>query len=281
MVIIMLSYARSGGTMLNQCLGSLPDTVMMSEVNPLGGGWGVKGSNSYTTIQAQALNWYDIEIKSESFTESVIELERYCEANGKKLIIRDWSFVNFSKCDDNGNNPPYKFMTLDALKSKCDLSVFVFIRDSINIWISRGMPAINDFFFEYLQYIKAVRNLKVPIFKYENFCMNPQFVLKDICDYTGLEYRNVTKTYFYFNKVNGDVQNIIESRGIKTREITLLPRVYIPVRKIFQINRCSFMKKCNEIMGYMPCYYQGKKLNWWKIRILSGFRALNRKLSQS
>jgi len=226
----------------------------MSEVNPLGGGWGVEGVNSHMTVQSQASNWYDIEVKSESFSESVIEVERFCEANGKRLIIRDWSFVNFSKCDDNNNNPPYKFLTLKALEGKCDKKVFVFIRDSIDTWISHGMPDVNDFYFEYLQYVKAVKALDVPIFKYEDFCMNPQSVLKDICDYTGLEYRDVTKTYFHFNKVNGDVQNKTESRGIKAREITLLPRLNISFKKIFQINRCSFMKKCNELMGYMPCY---------------------------
>ena len=37
MVTVMLCFARSGGTVLNRCLGCLPDIVIMSEVNPLGG----------------------------------------------------------------------------------------------------------------------------------------------------------------------------------------------------------------------------------------------------
>ncbi len=60
-VVVMIAFARSGGTVLNQCLGSLPDVVIMSEVNPLGGGWGERGANSLTTIKDQAKHWYHLE----------------------------------------------------------------------------------------------------------------------------------------------------------------------------------------------------------------------------
>ena len=37
---LLLCYARSGGTLLNQMIGSLPNVVMLSEVSPYGGGGG-------------------------------------------------------------------------------------------------------------------------------------------------------------------------------------------------------------------------------------------------
>jgi len=50
---VMICYARSGGTILNKCLASLTNTVMLSEINPLGGGWGENGSNA---LRIQLLN---------------------------------------------------------------------------------------------------------------------------------------------------------------------------------------------------------------------------------
>jgi hypothetical protein len=40
--IIMLCYVRSRGTVFNQCLGSLPNTIVLSEVNPQGNSRGGK-----------------------------------------------------------------------------------------------------------------------------------------------------------------------------------------------------------------------------------------------
>ena len=78
-IIVMICFARSGGTILNQCLGSLPGVVIMSEVNPLGGGKG-KGAESYRTIKSQAKNWYGIDLISDedNFVECAIELEAFC-----------------------------------------------------------------------------------------------------------------------------------------------------------------------------------------------------------
>ena len=241
----------------------------MSEVNPLGGGWGVEGPNSHTTVQAQASDWYGIQLKSEGFAESIIELERFCKANGKKLIIRDWSFVNFSKCDDNDNNPPYEFLTLKALEGKCNKKVFVFIRDAIDTWISRGMPAVNDFFFEYLQYVKAARTLDVPIFKYEDFCKNPQSVLQDICNYTGLEYRDVTQTYFHFKKLNGDVQIKGGSRGMKQGGIKKVLRKRLSKKEIIKVNNCANMIEANSLLGYSTSYHEAPLEKLWHLWIRS------------
>ena len=94
-IIIMLCYARSGGTVLNRCLGSLADIVMMSEVNPLAGGWGKEGKKYYTTIKEQAFNWYGMKIEGNGFRENVIELAIKCEQENLSLILRDYSFINF------------------------------------------------------------------------------------------------------------------------------------------------------------------------------------------
>ena len=51
-MIFMINFGRSGGTLLNRILAALPNTVVMSEVHPLGGGWGKLKDKSPTTIQS-------------------------------------------------------------------------------------------------------------------------------------------------------------------------------------------------------------------------------------
>ena len=79
MAIIMLCYARSGGTLLNKCLGSLSDTIILSEVNPVGSGSG-KNKESLNSVYEQAKYWYNIELKNHDFKNAIIELDEYCNS---------------------------------------------------------------------------------------------------------------------------------------------------------------------------------------------------------
>ncbi len=252
-VRLMICYARSGGTVLNQCLGCLPHVVIMSEVNPLGGGGG-KGPVQYKTVKSQAKQWYGIELHSNDFVESVLELEEVCNNMGYYLVIRDWTFVNFVPCVNNKWNPPNSLLTLEMLKHKCEVLPFAFIRDAIDVWISRGI-SIEDFFGPYLRYIKAIREANIPIFKYEDFCRDPDKVMQQICECIHLEYSPSYRKYASFQNVNGDVQVRGGSRGAKQRKIALLPRRYISKKKIEQVNRCKKMIEANTLMGYPVSYY--------------------------
>ena len=68
-IIVMLAYARSGGTLLNRCISSLPGTLVLSEIN-------VEAfcPSSCNTIKEQAKKWYDIELKSDGFIENISEI---------------------------------------------------------------------------------------------------------------------------------------------------------------------------------------------------------------
>jgi hypothetical protein len=252
MAVLMICYARSGGTLLNKCLGSLPSTVVLSEVNPLGGGWGESMDLSFDSVYEQAKNWYGISLEAKDFSGCIVELDRYCDDNGLNLIIRDWPYVNFSPHEYNNFKPPYKLLTLECIGGIIDLKIFLFVRDSIDVWISRGMPPVKEFFKNYLCYVKSILRLGVRIFRYEDFCTNPQVSMESLCNYCGIKYEDITKSYYYFNKVNGDVQ--VKSRGEESRKISLLPRKYIPYQIAVALNNSIDMRECNELLGYPPIY---------------------------
>lgn len=259
-ITVMICFARSGGTVLNQCLGSLPNVVILSEVNPLGGGDG-KGDVSVTTVKDQAKHWYDIEIKSEGFADEILELEKVCTNKGKHLIVRDWSFVNFVPWQHNNMNSPDSLLILEELRGRSELKPFAFVRDSIDVWISRGAnPEVETFFAEYLKYVKAIVKENIPMFKYEDFCKDPDHIIKKICDYTGIEYSDSYKNYSSFTTVNGDVQRTSPSRGAKQSFIRTLPRKSLSREKMKRLNGVSplidDMREANRLLDY-PTYDDG------------------------
>lgn len=259
-VIIMIGFARSGGTVLNQCLGCLPNVVILSEVNPLGGGSG-KTPVSYQTVKEQAKNWYQIELESDDFIENILELEKICANKGQYLIVRDWTFVNFTSLINNNWNPPNMLLTIETLERKCDLIPFAFVRDSIDVWISRGTPNAKDFFDSYIRYIQAIAGKNIPVFKYEDFCINPDKVIREVCEITGLKYSNSYEQYTKYDRVNGDIQ--ILSRGREQGAIKLLPRKLIAKEKIIELNQCTQMIKANSLLGYPTSYYDVPREKIW------------------
>ena len=267
-VILMLCFARSGGTVLNKCLGSLPNVVMLSEVNPLGGGWGKEDADSFTTVKAQAKNWYQIDLNSDDFVESILELEKKCGNSGRHLVIRDWPFINFVPHEYNNWNPANRFLALEELEGKCNVIPFAFIRDSIDVWISRGAPNTEEVFDSYLLYVKAILKKKIPIFKYEDFCRNPELIIKKICDYSGLEYSDSYQNYASFENVNGDVQINGGSRGMKQGKIKLLPRKPLPKYKIIEVDRCEKMIEANRLLGYQVLYHGDLNTKTWLNKLI-------------
>ena len=256
---LMICFARSGGTLLNQCIGSLPDVIMMSEVNPLGGGSG-RGPVHYQTVKDQAKHWYNIEIESDNYSSGIIELGDYCTFKKKHLVVRDWTFINFVPREENKWEPPERLLALEQLENISEVIPFAFIRDSIDIWISRNLPPANEFFRQYLNYVRELVNRDIKTFKYEEFCRYPSYVLREICNFTGLEYSDSYNNYLTFQKVNGDIQIKSKSRGSRHKKISLLPRRLMPLPKILEVNHNNDMKEANSLMNYPISYTKTSQL---------------------
>ena len=89
---VILNYGRSGGTLLNRCLGTLPNVVIKSEVSPYRQ---PNVSGQPVTVQQQASQWYGNSLQSNEFAESIVELHEKCYELSKRLIIRLWCVGEF------------------------------------------------------------------------------------------------------------------------------------------------------------------------------------------
>jgi hypothetical protein len=244
-IILLINYARSGGTILSKCLGSMDDIILISEVNP--------HQPASLSIKEQALKWYNITLKYNDYRDAVLELNDVCLKNNKHLIIRDWTFLDFTPCEQNKFEPTYRLSGLEIIKNDIDIIPFCFVRDAIDVWISRWMPP--SFFINYKLYIENIVNSGIPIFKYEDFCINPEISLKKICSTININYSSNYKNYTNYHKVTGDNTNPKISRGAKNKFIQPFQRKRIPVELIRKLNANIDMIESNRLLGYSTNYY--------------------------
>ncbi|MBL4710664.1 MAG: hypothetical protein JKY48_19740 [Flavobacteriales bacterium] len=230
-------------------MGSIPGVVMLSEVNPEGGGWGVLEADSYTSPWEQAKNWYGIQLKKQDYIGSGKELTSYCHQHQQSLIIRDWTHINFFKHPPTFKQPIEKLLNFEMISEELEVKAFAFVRDPIDVWISYGYPDADYFFGQINRYSKELKKHGIKTFAYEHFCENPELIIREICDYIDIEYSDHFKKFESNENVNGDIRHPKKkpSRGRLTTGISLLARIPIPDDKQKEMNNSSEFKKLNEL----------------------------------
>ena len=255
---LMISYARSGGTVLNRCLASLPSVVMLSEVNP---DRADDGSAACKTVKDQARAWYGIDLRSNGYLDNVIELTRLCEGDGRVLVIRDWPVINFVPTEENHRTPAGRLTALELLRRHGEVRAFGLVRDAIDIWISNGRR--RNFFGGYRRYVDALTAAGIPLFQYESLAADPAPILRRICETLGVTYTDDWRAFAGWTRVTGDVRTPGHtSRGLKHRTIRVLPRRRIPAAEIRWVNGCEDMVAANRATGYEPFYEARPRESW-------------------
>lgn len=255
-IVVMLSYARSGGTLLNRCISSIPGVLVLSEVN-------IEAlcPNSCSTIKEQAKKWYGLELKSDGFIENISEIYEYCLSKNITLIIRDWTFGSFVPSRYNNFKPSKSLATLDIISKSFPVTSFAFVRNSIDVWLSLSASprTFYDKNLEFLyEFTESLKKRKIRIFKYEDFCNDPIQEMKKICSYIGINYSDLFLNYANFKNVTGDTDLPGYSRGIKQGKIGLLSR-----RESFnlffnEINSKTRANEINQILKYNSCFHNQK-----------------------
>jgi len=100
---VLYSFARSGGTLVNQMLGTHPDCLVLSEVNP---------AASYMPVVEQAVQWLHLvelheapSVAALPYRRQIALLRERAAAKGKVLVVRDWVTPNFLRGSAGGVEP--------------------------------------------------------------------------------------------------------------------------------------------------------------------------------
>lgn len=261
-IIVILNFARSGGTILAQLLNTFDGAWVLSEINPQAGATPANDAvKPELAIAQQAADWYGVRLKKGGFLESISDLANTAESQGKVLVIRDWSYQNFRKTKQNNYQPSYQLELLEGLRNKFDLQIFAFVRDGIDVFLSVGGD-VRQFGRDYSAYVQSLIAEGIEILKYEELVSKPQEFKSKISKLTGVEWEINFNTY-RASPATGNLQLGKVSRGIRRKKLELLPRKRVSRLIIREIENCDALMKANQILGYPDSYWNGNVENFF------------------
>ncbi len=197
--------AATGGTLISKCLAAQPDVCLISEINPLGGGTvRFAPMNLVSQFVKQYSDLADAQLRADFFTSQVDLLLRTCEASDRSLIIRDHSHPDYMRA-----RPRHGSALLSHL-GDYDVKSVVTIRDPVDSYLScvrrSWLKAIDSDFARYCDRIlKFINDFEGhSVFRYEDFCVDPTRVMRDMCSSLELDFGEDFLEKFSSIELTGD-----------------------------------------------------------------------------
>jgi hypothetical protein len=250
---LWLNLARSGGTLLARCLGSMRSVALLSEVHPLG--------VRLIDPAEQAFRWHKLLKPGEvaqwragrgRYDELMALLTTRAADQGKTLLLRDWSHLDYLGVPFV--EPAFLSRSSQLLGARFHLRRFATVRHPADQWMSqqrldllRGRvdPAA------YLRGCRAFAELaaETGFARYEDFTTDPDAELARICHGLGLEFDPAWRDrYRSYANITGDEATLGESIG------EIRPAVWRPLdpalRDTFAANP-DYADAC-RLLGYDP-----------------------------
>jgi hypothetical protein len=225
---VFYSFARSGGTLVNRCLGAVKGNLVLSEVNPHG---------AQIAVEVQARDWLGL-VGPEAFASLVEQgygtkirlLAEAADAGGQRLVIRDWTTLNFLSGLHFQYSHPSRLLEQEIYLQRHGLSprVAVIVRRSAAVYdsITRTFDHFHDLRVEefgtaYGAYARAVQGL--PFFQFERFCAEPRAEFRRLCECLGARYADSFLSDFSsFDRCTGDNLLPAPSRAGRSDRIVAL-----------------------------------------------------------
>jgi len=226
---VFYSFARSGGTLVNRCLGAIGGNYVLSEVNPHG---------ALVSVEVQASEWLGLlrpeEVGAfgrEGYGTKIGRLAEAAGMRGGHLVVRDWPTLNFLDRLFFDYFQPSLLLEQELYLARQGLAH----RSAV---ITRRAPAVYEsvvrtfdhlrdltadkFGERYLAYARAVAGR--PLIRFEEFCREPKREMQKLCGWLGVAYADsFLEGFRAFDRCTGDNRVAAASRGGRSERIEVLP----------------------------------------------------------
>jgi len=225
---VLYSFARSGGTLVNQLLGTHPQCLVLSEVNP---------AASYKPVAEQALEWLGLvdptgaaELARMPYRRQIALLRERAAERGKLLVVRDWVTANFLPGTAKDVQPSRQLeQALYLRRERLEPSALVVTRRAGSVYASitgnfaqlRGL-AVETFAEAYLAYARAVAGF--PRLHMERLRAGPQAGAEQLARHFALDVAHVPamlRDFHDFRHCTGNTT--LQGRGGSAAARTVLP----------------------------------------------------------
>lgn len=226
-VPVFHSFARSGGTLVNQLLGVHPQCLVLSEVNP---------AASYKPVAEQAVEWLGLLQPGEAgafdgmpYDRQIAALRERAQAHGRRLVVRDWVTVNFLPGTAGGTLVPSGELEQELYLERAGLApvAVVVTRAGAAVYdsIRRSFAHLHDLALDrfaeaYLAYARRVAHL--PRISLEALRERPAETIAELLARLGLEPcdpRTLLDRFADFVNCTGNTTLAASSRSAGARSV--------------------------------------------------------------
>ncbi|RRS33973.1 MAG: hypothetical protein OI74_06470 [Gammaproteobacteria bacterium (ex Lamellibrachia satsuma)] len=219
-------FACTGGTLFSKCLAVMPNTQLLSEVDPLS----TLGNNANSpkfaptdmvTLIRQSTCGGNKELIMKMFLNNVEIIYKAALVIGMRLILRDHAHSHFCV----GKNIPERKSLRQIVKQRFPVLSLVTVRNPLdsymsllcNKWVGFYPPTFDEYCRRYLAFINSYSG--VPIIKYEDFVDSPQESMCHICNLLDIPYSDQFVDLFSVIKLTGDSGRRSDNIVIKPRRL--------------------------------------------------------------
>ncbi|MEM8829299.1 MAG: hypothetical protein AAGE96_08080, partial [Cyanobacteria bacterium P01_G01_bin.19] len=231
--------SATGGTLISKCLAAMPNTILLSEINP---GVTLKGFNPFDPIQQLAQHGLlDTAELEDIFLERIALILRKCQQ--QQLIIRDHAHSDFLLANSIG-----KARLRKTLQKQYTLKSILTVRNPIDSWLAmipqgwhRQVKTFDRYCDRYLQLLDTYQDAS--IYLYEDFVQQPDVILQKMCRDYGIKFDRNYQQKLADLKLSGD-------SGRTSTTIAPRPRRKYPPKFVNEVKKSSNFKKICQRLGY-------------------------------
>ena len=214
---ILHQLARTGGTIINRCLGCMRNIVMLSELHP------TQRQGLHFHPLYQAGQWFDLISPDEratlrsnaerggwSFMRSIELIEERTRLSERHLLIREFSHADFLRTPMIAH-PIFRSRMADELGELYALRRSAVVRHPLDQWRSmqdypgtRGRCSIEDYLLGHRRFAEMA--VDVGFVRYEDFCRDPAATLQLLCANLGVPFdAGFSERWMHYDRLTGDV----------------------------------------------------------------------------
>lgn len=243
-------FACTGGTLISKCIASMPNTQLLSEVDPFSTPVSASTKPQFAptdmvTLMRQSTRGTSHELITELFLNNLEVIHRQTTNAGLRLVLRDHAHSHY--CRDSQVQDRLDLRTL--VSNKFSVLSVVTVRDPIdsylslkaNGWVHFAPATFDEYCRRYLAFIRAYEG--VPIIRFEDFVNDPEIEMAKICELLDLSFNPDFRHVFSVHRISGD-------SGRSSDFIGCRPRRVIDNAFRNEIEKSDNFGQINSILGY-------------------------------
>ena len=232
----------SGGSVLCKCIASMQNAIVISEVHPDQLRFEFNPYDPTQLLLAQTNLGEDISLRRQIFLNRIIETEQILKNNNMITVLRDHTHSDYL-IQNNIAEIISKSSLIESISGHFEVYSVLSIRNPIDSYLSlihnkwnNSISSFEDYCSRILLMLKTYEKLGALIIKYEDFCKDPDIILKQICRKLVINYSADYAKRFYKIPMTGDSGRLgrVETVKVQTpRKMNEILRNEIEVSKSF------------------------------------------------